>query len=450
MSSMAYLIFIILTFYCLGSEAKVIWDGNFGSYASSADLDRWSWNNRVGTYQAYIFGSGRKISDYVTLSSEYCSPMNANCLHGAKISIDGSSTWNGGSMLRTELIPEAKLPDSGRMVVRFSVALDADSPLLINYEHQLVFFENHFIDLKYGHRSNTGLENSLANQWQIWYKGQPKWSIQANLNEWVNFAWDIDFSTGIVSVWFSKNAEPLNIVIREADMNASPSELHFGILRLPSNGIQDPSLSAVLYDKIFVEDSLSLMPNLPSSTISSGPMVVFEESDEVVIIEAESVSQIASGWEFRSSGDGYTGKGYLQYSGGKNPDMPTPATSTLKYDIFIHTSGRWNLQLRSKNEISDGICAVLGNGMNELWVRVDTDNWMKVFSLNPVGQWGWITKFDWLSNQHFGQENAWFDLTSGSHTIEIAGRSNLYILDKIHFILEKNPEDSLGRSSSSI
>jgi hypothetical protein len=172
------------------ASAAVLFDGDFGYYASDTAMDSWSWANQAGIYQSYIYGSGYKISTYVDLSSSYCnSAFNPNCKKGALFMIDGTSRWNGQTMLRTEVIPQTQPAASGRRIYRFSMKnIDLNSA----YEHQLVFFESHFVEIKYG-QPLSAATGDVSDMFQFWVQGQMYWAVPS-MGAWHNFAFDVDYS----------------------------------------------------------------------------------------------------------------------------------------------------------------------------------------------------------------------------------------------------------------
>jgi hypothetical protein len=172
------------------ASTGVLFNGDFGYYASDTAMDSWSWANQVGIYQSYIFGSGYKISTYVDLSSSYCnSGFNPNCQKGALFMIDGTSRWNGQTMLRTEVIPQPQPAATGRRIYRFSMKnIDLNSA----YEHQLVFFESHFVEIKYGQPLSPA-NGDVSDMFQFWVQGQMYWAIPS-MGAWHNFAFDVDYS----------------------------------------------------------------------------------------------------------------------------------------------------------------------------------------------------------------------------------------------------------------
>jgi len=69
-------------------------------------------------------------------------------LRGIKMTIDGTSNWNGQTMERTELIPQTSSNlGIGNLFYHFSVKradTNAPDPTL---EHQVCFFESHFTEV---------------------------------------------------------------------------------------------------------------------------------------------------------------------------------------------------------------------------------------------------------------------------------------------------------------
>lgn len=189
--------------------------------------------------------------------------------------------------------------------------------------------------------------------------------------------------------------------------------------------------------KIFVVPR-TVAPPPTTSSPPSIPEVIFSESNKAVIIESESVQYLPLGWSFQSTDPKHTGRGYLVWTGGDKPFASSD--NSLKYKIEVHSPGVWNCRFRMRRDPIAGISGV--HDFNDVWVRIDGGVWYKVFNLNPYSEWGWITKFDWLSTEFKGQENAWYSLTAGSHTLEIAGMSNQVKIDRIHLYLDKNPEDT--------
>jgi len=242
----------------------VLFEGDFGFYKSQGDLDTaWSWANQAGLYQTYIFGSGRRLSEYVEVGPQFCNRgLNAGCVKGAAFSIDGTSRWNGQTMLRTEVIPAKQPSAQGLRIYRFSMSVRNLSP---SYEHQLVFFESHFCDIKFG---NPGADL------QFWVSGNKHWSTGPAGQDWHNFAFEVDYGSGGVSLWYSKGGDPMNKVVERKSAPVSQSDFHVGILRLPQGNNQDPVKTSVWYSNVAIFDSTADLISGVSPSPSPTPNIV--------------------------------------------------------------------------------------------------------------------------------------------------------------------------------
>jgi len=121
------------------TPGTIVWDGRFNDITTAADLAKWDWSNQVGPYQYYIHGSA-PISKYVNLSPTFKNPADAASKQGVRITIDGTSSWNGQQMMRTELIPQTKAAiNRGRMVYHFSVKRSGVNAPVTTTEHQVNF-----------------------------------------------------------------------------------------------------------------------------------------------------------------------------------------------------------------------------------------------------------------------------------------------------------------------
>ncbi|OSS45409.1 hypothetical protein B5807_10254 [Epicoccum nigrum] len=213
------------------SAGTTIWDGRFNDYASSADLEKWSFSNPVGSYQYYIHGSGA-ISKYVNLDTSFKNPADSASKQGVKITIDETAKWNGQSMLRTELIPQTTAAiNKGKLYYHFSVKTAGTNKPTATNEHQIAFFESHFTELKYGAAggSNTNL------QWHV--GGVSKWDVELVADEWHNVAYEIDFDAGSVSFYHSTGSDALKKTAGPFDASTSSNgaDWHLGVLRLPGS-----------------------------------------------------------------------------------------------------------------------------------------------------------------------------------------------------------------------
>ncbi|KAF5385714.1 hypothetical protein D9757_005481 [Collybiopsis confluens] len=182
----------------------------------------------VGTYQWYIHGT-QPTSHYLALSPSYKNPADTAETNGLMVTIDSTATWNS-NMERTELIPQTSQNlGTGNLFYHFSLSTDPrgvntpDSTL----EHQILFFESHFTEIKYGVAPTpTNL------QWMV--SSQYRWGTPLVPGTWYNFAYDIDFSAQTVGLWFSTGGSPLTKVASNvaASTSTNSEDFHVGVLRI--------------------------------------------------------------------------------------------------------------------------------------------------------------------------------------------------------------------------
>ncbi|EME42304.1 hypothetical protein DOTSEDRAFT_89736 [Dothistroma septosporum NZE10] len=215
------------------TAGSVLWDGRFNNYGTSAFLDDWSFSNPIGPYQYYIHGN-ESTREYVKLSEDYKNSADTSSEQGVQITIDGTSLWNGQTMMRTELIPQTSAAiNKGKVFYHFSVQHTATNPPTQTEEHQVCFFESHFTELKYG--VNGGSSNEL--QW--FANSESQWSAPFEAEVWHNVAYGIDFDAQTVSLYHSTGADDLKLIVEpvSATTSSNGADWHLGILRIPGNGV---------------------------------------------------------------------------------------------------------------------------------------------------------------------------------------------------------------------
>lgn len=158
---------VFLSSFIALAQASLLWDGRLNSYQSAAFLGEWSWSNPVGPYQYYIHGDG-PLSEYVKLAPKYKNPADSKTKSGLQITIDSTSNWEGGNMLRTELIPQTSAPiNQGLVYYHFSMQHTRTHPPSPYEEHQVCFFESHFTEMKYGLISGESGTSDMKLQWMV-------------------------------------------------------------------------------------------------------------------------------------------------------------------------------------------------------------------------------------------------------------------------------------------
>jgi hypothetical protein len=124
------------------------------------------------------------------LSPSYKNPADSGSRQGVKITLDGTSYWNGQTMRRTELIPQtATAINSGMVYYHFSMKRSATNPPSIYREHQINFFESHFTEMKAGWISGEAGTSDPLLKWDV--GGVTHWSVNWDPDVWHNVAYAI-------------------------------------------------------------------------------------------------------------------------------------------------------------------------------------------------------------------------------------------------------------------
>lgn len=244
------------------TSATLLWDGRLNNYTSASFLSNWSWSNPIGPYQYYIHGSG-SVSDYISLSPSYKNPHNTNSLRGIQLSIDNTSSWNGQYMMRTELIPfstTAQINES-KVFYHFSLSHTNVNPPSITEEHQICFFESHFMELKYGPIASSSSSNNTTNTTTpapktssllhfLTSSTTSHWNTTLLPGIWHNIAYGIDFNSRTVSFYHSIGGEDLKLIVDAipAETYSDGKDWHLGVLRLPEGGGPEGKRSGVRED----------------------------------------------------------------------------------------------------------------------------------------------------------------------------------------------------------
>ncbi|WP_378181230.1 Ig-like domain-containing protein [Aquimarina sp. SS2-1] len=175
--------------------------------------------------------------------------------------------------------------------------------------------------------------------------------------------------------------------------------------------------------------------------------VAYEEKNGLVIIEAENLS-VPGNWKKKSAISGFTGSGYIEWTG---PDhFNDPGNGVINTKIKINTAGRYEFLWRSKVGEGDSPTEA-----NDTWLKFpDADEfygqkgnervypkgsgqtpnpegasgegYLKVYSTGTTN-WTWATKTSDNDPHDIFVE---FD-TPGVYTMLISGRSKHHILDRV-------------------
>ncbi len=203
----------------------------------------------------------------------------------------------------------------------------------------------------------------------------------------------------------------------------------------------------------------------PSFTTCNSDALVFNESDGLVIIEFESITdQVDLGdWQFRTNIAGYQGRGFLYYDGENS--FNEPGKSLLKYQIKINNPGTYRFiygaRIGKGNE---------GSEHNDFWLRFadaddfygyrssddsyvyprgtgktpnpegsSKDGWFKIF-MNQLDIWSYHGS---TSDNDSHPVYVQFD-SPGTYLMEISGRSEGFIIDRAVLYKEEGDYANLG------
>jgi hypothetical protein len=236
------------------AAGSVLWDGRLNNYTSAAFLDDWSWSNQVGPYQYYIHGSGSR-DEYVAMSTDYKNPADTGSEQGLQITIDDTSSWNGQTMMRTELIPQTTAAiNTGKVFYHFSMQHTGTNPPSQTQEHQVCFFESHFTEMKYGLMSGASGTSSNLLHWYV--GGDSQWNVTFEAGEWHNIAYGIDFDAQTVTFYHSTGAEDLAQIAGpiSASTSSNGADWHLGVLRLASSSGGNSVTEDWHFSGVYIED----------------------------------------------------------------------------------------------------------------------------------------------------------------------------------------------------
>ncbi|EKD18697.1 uncharacterized protein L3040_002124 [Drepanopeziza brunnea f. sp. 'multigermtubi'] len=244
--------FVLLNSISVALAGTILWDGRFNDVDSVAAIGAWSWSNQVGPYQYYIHGPS-PIDSYVNLDAANKNPADTGSTKGVKLTLDDTSFWNGQTMRRTELIPQTTAAiNAGKVFYHFSMSRSSVNPPSEAHEHQIAFFESHFVEMKSGWQSGApGTTDSLL-RWVV--SGSTEWNVTWEADVWHNVAYAIDFDAGSVAFYHSTGAEDLVLTVPAVTVQARSDgkDWHLGMLELPRDGYPF-AVEDIYFSGVYVE-----------------------------------------------------------------------------------------------------------------------------------------------------------------------------------------------------
>ncbi|KAI0671185.1 hypothetical protein C8Q78DRAFT_843947 [Trametes maxima] len=277
---------------------SVIWDGRAPLNLTDADLD-----TSTGPFLTVVKGS-EKASHYshVLGKSKLPTPLwNEGILpreQVVSVTIDNSSVFvpGGGApqfgFRRTDIIAAVNgehtelitRMEENKTVFHFSIQKDDVHPLNYTHEYQIVFIEpndgSHVFGIQLGSpfTNPTGpLPAPNAHSFKVLdHALNVLFATPFIPRAWHNFAVEVDWSDRTLAVWYSRNAELLELV-KDTTPNPTAAEgpdgqgdFHFTVLKLPivnpedsaedqgdvvHHGIQEGTTEGLLYSGVFVESA---------------------------------------------------------------------------------------------------------------------------------------------------------------------------------------------------
>ncbi|KIY44761.1 hypothetical protein FISHEDRAFT_50667 [Fistulina hepatica ATCC 64428] len=252
----------ILSTVLVARAGTTVWSGNFDYYSNVSDFDEWSWSDEVGEYQWYIHGDGN-TTEYLALSADYKNPADTSETHGIRMTVDSTSSWEGQTMGRTELIPQTSEDlGTGTMYYHFSIMMNDTNPPDVSpfyRRSKICFFESHFTELQ------LGIDDTTQLYWMA--NSEAQWNVTWEAGTWYNFAYEINFDSDTVGLWQSTGSDDLTQVVSpvSATTSTNSEDWHLGVLRLTIG----TSAEDFYFSGVYVESD-DLTTSIGSGSSSSG------------------------------------------------------------------------------------------------------------------------------------------------------------------------------------
>jgi hypothetical protein len=157
--------------------------------------------------------------------------------------------------------------------------------------------------------------------------------------------------------------------------------------------------------------------------VSDAPFI---ESEGLVVMETESVPKPTL-WVFETTEPGFTGAGYLRYTGADQ--LFNPGVDIIEYNVLIEHEGMYGMVMQMSHLGAPDV-----DLQNDVWSKMDSGAWIK--ALHPAGQTanGFTMHTQWAVKENGVEvfKNPEYFLTAGLHTFFMAARSFNVRVDRIH------------------
>ncbi|KAI8261137.1 hypothetical protein K4K58_001494 [Colletotrichum sp. SAR11_239] len=273
-----------------GSKAQCTlqFDGRIPKAFTAADFD-----GKTSPFNtANVFGKGLKFSELIQLPQGASSLFDVNSTKPFEVTINDKSIFAPSEtnvqvgFRRAEMLPLSNdgkdASTQGVKTLHFSLMKDAQRPLNLSHEYQLVFLESaDFSTNQVVLKTGTILGQNTADPDTLQLFGNVNSSpvpelFKTKFTEGVfhNFAVKLDFTKNTTEVFYSQGNSALKSQGTAVTNNiAGQGQFHFGMLKKPVNGGSDITKSGdqpaninegIIYGGIFQEDSstgcISLSP----------------------------------------------------------------------------------------------------------------------------------------------------------------------------------------------
>jgi len=166
---------------------------------------------------------------------------------------------------------------------------------------------------------------------------------------------------------------------------------------------------------------IKLLILICSSVLFVEIIIYPEVKDGYLIIQAEqamNANDTALHWEKDTVISGFTGTAYFHFKGDSEfPEESIPyeeeeRNRVLTYQFKIDKPGVYYVKVYNYHFHEDGD--------NDCWISMNKGQWSKTYDHN-ANQWSWDETGNWNT----------YILEKGINTVEIAGRSHNFIIDKL-------------------
>ena len=154
----------------------------------------------------------------------------------------------------------------------------------------------------------------------------------------------------------------------------------------------------------------------------STPKTFLPESD-VVVVEVEH-DGTAGAWVEETALSGFGGDSYFRWDGPNQ--FGSPGNGVLTFRFLNLTQQDYFIRVHVRHDDPDS------SEENDCWARLDGQTWEKLFhNTGPSGVGVWTYNGRYESTGEFPRYN---NLSVGTHTFEISGRSHNFKIDRVHVV----------------